>query len=199
MRSTPVAIGTPSDAVVAELRLVGGREVSWFRIAGGKRHGAIRASGGATATRAVRLAIARGVPVVGVLDTGGADIHEGVAALHAWGTLARALADASGVVPTVLAVVGACVSGPALLLGVADAVVMTEGSFAYVTGPDAVEEFTGVATTRADLGGASVHDTLSGVATLVVVDDDRHRGRDRRTARLPPVRQPLRRSAHAAR
>ncbi len=106
-----------------------------------------------------------------MLDTGGADIHEGVAALHAWGTLARALTQASGVVPTILAVTGACVSGPALLLGLADAVVMTEASFAYVTGPDAVAEVTGVTITRRDLGGAAVHGTVSGLATLVVPDE----------------------------
>ena len=172
----PTATQTPlarhaDDAVQAELRLVDGREVSWFRIAGGKRHGAIGLAGAQTAVRAVRMAISLGVPVVGVLDTGGADIHEGVTALHGWGLLAHAFADASGVVPTIVAVTGACVSGPALVLGLVDAVVMTEPSFAYVTGPDAVAEVTGVATTRHDLGGATVHGTVSGVATLVVADE----------------------------
>jgi acetyl-CoA carboxylase carboxyltransferase component len=151
--------------------MVDGRPVSWVRIAGGKRHGAIGFGGAQTAVQAVRTGIAQGIPVVAVLDTGGADIHEGVAALHAWGMLARAFADASGVVPTILAVTGSCVSGPALLLGLVDAVVMTESSFAYVTGPDAVAEVTGVVTTRAELGGAGVHDTLSGVASIVVTDD----------------------------
>ncbi len=170
MTATSIARHT-DDAVSAELRLVDDREVSWFHISGGKRHGAIGPAGAQAAVQAVRAGISRGVPVVGVLDTGGADIHEGVAALHAWGTLARAFADASGVVPTILGVTGACVSGPALLLGLVDAVVMTERSFAYVTGPDAVAQVTGIATTRQELGGAGVHDTLSGVATVVVAEE----------------------------
>ena len=64
---------------------------------------------------------------------------EGVSSLHAWGLVAKALTDASGVVPTMLVVVGPCVSGPALLLGLADIVVMTEDAFAYVSGPDTVD------------------------------------------------------------
>ncbi len=66
---------------------------------------------------------------------------------------------------------GACVSGPALALGLFDHVVMTEDAFAYVTGPDSVEEFTGVRVSRAELGGASVHASRTGVASLIAPDD----------------------------
>ena len=67
-------------------------------------------------------------PLVGEIDTSGAELGEGVAALHAWGRLARELVSISGVVPTLLAVTGACVSGPALALGCFDQVVMTDDS-----------------------------------------------------------------------
>jgi acetyl-CoA carboxylase carboxyltransferase component len=63
------------------------------------------------------------------------------------------------------------VSGPALALGLFDIVVMTEPAFAYVTGPDAVSEFTGVRVTREELGSSGVHARRSGVATLVLDDD----------------------------
>jgi acetyl-CoA carboxylase carboxyltransferase component len=86
--------------------------------------------------------------------------------------VAKALSDASGVVPVVLVLVGPAVSGPALLLGIADAVIMTADSFAYVTGPDVVVQFTGVPIHRDALGGARVHDRHSGVAALVVDDED---------------------------
>jgi acetyl-CoA carboxylase carboxyltransferase component len=86
--------------------------------------------------------------------------------------VARALSEASGVVPVVLLLVGPAVSGPALLLGIADAVIMTADSFAYVTGPDVVVQFTGVPIGRDALGGAHVHERHSGVAALVV--DDEH-------------------------
>jgi acetyl-CoA carboxylase carboxyltransferase component len=102
----------------------------------------------------------------------GADVNEGVAALHAWGRVAKALSDASGVVPTILLLVGPAVSGPALLLGIADHVIMTADAFAYVTGPDVVVEFTGVPIDRDRLGGASVHDRQSGVAAMLVQDED---------------------------
>ena len=168
----PVA-ARADDAARVELRYLDGREVTWCTLTGGKRHGAINTRGGAAIERGVRLAIERGVPVVIALDTGGADIHEGVPALHAWGRVAAALSRASGVVPTFIAVTGAALSGPALLLGLADAVVMTASAFAYVSGTDAVESFTGVPVDRPTLGGAWVHESTSGVATLVVDDEER--------------------------
>ena len=106
--------------------------------------------------------------MVGVLSTSGADVHGGGVSLHAWGRLAAALVAASGTVPILLAVTGPCVSGPALLLGLADHVVMTEDAFAYVTGPASVVGTTGVATSHRLLGGASVHATTTGVASWVV-------------------------------
>ncbi|HEY7105153.1 MAG TPA: carboxyl transferase domain-containing protein [Acidimicrobiia bacterium] len=168
---TPV-FGHRSEAVDASLRDLDGRLVSWFSLDGGKHRGAIGTPEGETIERAIRHAIHLGIPLVGRVASSGADVNEGVAALHAWGRVARALSDASGVVPTVLVLVGPAVSGPALLLGIADAVIMTADAFAYVTGPDVVVEFTGVAIDRDGLGGADVHDRLSGVATLVVHDED---------------------------
>jgi acetyl-CoA carboxylase carboxyltransferase component len=107
---------------------------------------------------------------VGELDTSGAELREHVASLHAWGRLAREVARISGTVPTLLAVTGACVSGPALALGLFDVIVMTENAFAYVSGPEMVTEFTGVHVTRDELGSAGIHARRSGVATLVVAD-----------------------------
>jgi acetyl-CoA carboxylase carboxyltransferase component len=158
-------------AASAEVRHVDGRRVVWFRIAGGPHHGAIGTRGGAMIERAVQLAGELGLPLVGEFDTSGAELREHVAALHAWGRLARQVVEVSGVVPTVLAVTGACVSGPALALGLFDVVVMTSDAFAYVTGPEAVSEFTGVHVGRDELGSAGMHARRSGVATIVVADD----------------------------
>jgi acetyl-CoA carboxylase carboxyltransferase component len=168
--STPIRAGADGTAS-AEVRVVDGRRVVWFRIAGGKHHGAIGAAGGATVERAVQLAGELQIPLVGELDTSGAELGEGVSALHAWGRLARELVAVSGSVPTLLAVTGACVSGPALALGCFDQVVMTEDAFAFVTGPDSVTEFTGEAVSRAELGSSAVHDRRTGVAALVVRDE----------------------------
>jgi acetyl-CoA carboxylase carboxyltransferase component len=166
----PIRAGADGSAS-AELRMIDGRRVVWFRIAGGKHHGAIGQAGGATVERAVQLAGQLHVPLVGELDTSGAELGEGVAALHAWGRLAHELVGVSGVVPTLLAVTGACVSGPALALGCFDQVVMTDDAFAFVTGPDSVGEFTGEAVSRFELGGSGIHDRRTGVAALVVRDE----------------------------
>jgi acetyl-CoA carboxylase carboxyltransferase component len=167
----PVAAAR-EGAARAELRELDGRLVGWFRLEGGKRRGAIGTTEGETIERLVHSACDAGVPVVGMLSTSGADLTESVASLHAWGRVARALSDASGVVPVVLCVVGPCVSGPSLLLGLADAVVMTVDAFAYVSGPSTVAAMTGQALDHAELGGSDCHRVRSGVATLVVEDED---------------------------
>ncbi len=161
--------GLADSTASASVRIVDGRPVVWFVIAGGKHHGALGVAGATTVERAVRLADSLQVPLVGELDTSGAELREGVAALHAWGRLARALVSLSGRVPTIAAVTGACVSGPALALGVFDHVVMTDDAFAYVTGPESVREFTGEIVTREQLGGARyAHVRRTGVASFVV-------------------------------
>jgi acetyl-CoA carboxylase carboxyltransferase component len=167
----PVA-GGASAAATATLRRLEGRDVAFFRLDGGKHRGAIGPTEGVVLERLVTLATELGLPIVGVLATSGADIHEGVASLHAWGRLARQVSRASGVVPIIFAVVGPCTSGPALMLGLADHVVMTADAFAYVSGPEAVAEFTGIAVDRARLGGAPIHDSRTGVASLVAADED---------------------------
>jgi acetyl-CoA carboxylase carboxyltransferase component len=170
--AAPVALGRRrSDTVTASIVEVDGRPVVEFRLQGGPHVGAIGPAEGETLARAVRLAMDTGTPVVGVIASSGADVVEGVASLHAWGLIARALADASGVVPTVLTVVGPCVSGPALLLGLVDVVVMTRDAFAYVSGPDTVRAFTGISVDHRALGGAPLHVTRSGV-TAFVADDE---------------------------
>jgi acetyl-CoA carboxylase carboxyltransferase component len=168
-----VAIGAGVDAAAtAGLREIDGRPVAWFKVAGGKHHGALGAAGAGAVTRAVRAGLDARIPIVGVLDTSGAELRDNVAALDGWGRIARTLAQASGVVPTILTVIGPCVSGPALLLGLVDAVVMTDNAFAYVSGPDSVAEFTGIAVDRQSLGSAAMHGTRSGVASLVVSTEE---------------------------
>ena len=165
-----VAAGREGAAEAAVVDL-GGRPVAWFRLAGGEHRGALGPVEGAVVERLVRQGLDLGIPIVGVLATSGADVREGVASLHAWGRVASALAGASGVVPTVLVVAGPCLSGPALLLGLVDLVVMTEDAFAYVSGPAAVASFTGIDVGRDRLGGASLHLRRTGVAAFIASDE----------------------------
>lgn len=168
--AAPVA-AKRGGAATAALTQIDGRRVAWFRLEGGRHRGAIGPTEGQVIERAVRLALEAGVPVVGEIATSGADVGQGLASLVAWGRVAKALSDASGTVPVILTVVGPCVGGPALLLGLADHVVMTAEAYAYVNGPRAAASFTGVDTTHTDLGGADVHAGRSGVASMVVLDE----------------------------
>ena len=121
-------------------------------------------------TNAATVARVEGIPLVVVLASTGAGIAEGVASLEGWGRVAKALADCSGVVPTILVVDGPAVAGPALLLGIADLVVMTAGSYAFVNGPVMVSEFTGVQISTDELGGAAQLARNTGVPSVVVAD-----------------------------
>jgi len=161
-----------TSAVTAEITELDGRRVALFRLAGGEHRGAIGPAEGDTIERLVLAATDLGVPVVGVVASSGADISHGVASLHAWGRVARGLVAASGVVPIVLVVTGPCLGGPALLLGLADIVVMTTGSVSYVSGPAAVRRFTGLNVDHEGLGGAGMHATRTGVAWSTAPDEE---------------------------
>jgi acetyl-CoA carboxylase carboxyltransferase component len=143
--------------------------VAWFRGSPSTLHDADTA----VITRTIALGVEAGVPVVGVLGQVGLGAQSGMAALHGWGAAARALAGASGLVPTVLVVDGPCLGGPALLLGLADIVVMTARAQAFVNAPATSARITGSDVLDADLiGGSWVHGTRTGLADVVATDLD---------------------------
>lgn len=157
-------------SVRAGVRSINGHQVVSFTIAGDLR--SMSQVDGMTIGAACELARAKGHPVVGFVQSTGADVREGITAAHGWGSAARAMIKCSGIVPTVLVVTGPVVSGPALMLGIADVAIMVEDSYAFVSGPAMVEQFTGLPIDHDDLGGPSVHATKNGVVTAVVADQD---------------------------
>lgn len=112
-----------------------------------------------------RIALEEQLPLVLVVNSAGADIREGISPLDGWGRAARILTRCSGRVPTFAIVDGPAVSGPALLLGLVDHVVMTERGYAFVNGPVMVEQFTGVSITKDELGSADTMDRVAGLST----------------------------------
>ncbi|MGH9179222.1 MAG: acyl-CoA carboxylase subunit beta [Acidimicrobiales bacterium] len=162
-RAVPIA-ARRSSAATAQVVELDGRPVGLFRLEGGEHRGAIGPAEGDTVARLVGTAAELGVPVVGVVATSGADVAYGVDSLHAWGRVARAMVRASGVVPLALVVEGPCLAGPALLLGLADVVVVTPEAYAYVSGPAVVRRFTGQEVSHDALGGAAIHTSRTGVA-----------------------------------
>ncbi|HUP71246.1 MAG TPA: carboxyl transferase domain-containing protein [Acidimicrobiales bacterium] len=161
-----------ASAATAEITELDGRTIARFHLEGGEHRGAIGPAEGDTLERLILAATELGVPVLGTVASSGADISHGVASLHAWGRVARALVAASGVVPVALVVKGPCLAGPALMLGLADIVVMTTSAFSYVSGPNAVRRFTGADVDHETLGSASVHSTRTGVAWATAPDEE---------------------------
>jgi acetyl-CoA carboxylase carboxyltransferase component len=170
MTSVALSAGVPGTVSVA-VEDLGGRRVVLARIDPAHRRGALDAGGGATLATAAEMALDSRIPLVGVVASSGADVGGGVAALHGWGGAALAFSRCSGVVPILLAVTGPTLSGPALLLSMADVVVMTRAASAYVVGPRAVSSFTGEDVTPDALGGVGVHAHQTGVAATVVDDE----------------------------
>jgi acetyl-CoA carboxylase carboxyltransferase component len=161
-----------AGVAAAAVDTVGGHPAVVASVAGGERGGALTGADGDTLVAAAEAALDARVPLVLLLASSGADADAGMDGLRAWGRAAAAVARCSGVVPVVAAAVGPVVSGSALLLGLADQVVMTAGAYAFVTGPSTVEAVTGERLDADGLGGAHVHGRRTGVASLVAGDAD---------------------------
>ncbi len=159
-------------AAAAEVRWLESisRRAVWVDVDETVRRGALSAEASGVIAHAADTANEKGLPLVMAIGSSGADIVEGVAALHGWGQAAKAIAKCSGYVPIITVVTGPAVSGPALLIGLSDIVIMTSEAYAFVSGPTMVAEFTGIQITNDELGGAEIHAKQSGVAHLVVAD-----------------------------
>ena len=159
-----------SDDATVAVREIDGREVVWIELGLTTDLARLTSVMSEQVVVGAECALTQHLPIVIEMSTVGVDINEGLPSLHAWGRAAAALVACSGVVPIVAIVEGPAISGPALLLGVADITVMTEDAYAFVTGPTMVESYTGVAIDVDELGGAANHARYTGVATRVVAD-----------------------------
>jgi len=118
------------------------------------------------------MALATGVPMIGLNDSGGARIQEGVTSLHGFGTIFRRNVKASGVIPQISVIMGPSAGGSVYSPALTDFVFMVrETSYMFITGPDVVRTVTGEDVTQEQLGGALTHATKSGVATFVAAND----------------------------
>jgi acetyl-CoA carboxylase carboxyltransferase component len=162
----PVFRRLVTGTVQAGVEELGGRPAMVVRSVSSLRRGALSIEDGETIRVAAASALTFRIPLVAVLASSGANVADGVASLHGWGRAARAMAACSGTVPVVVVVTGPAISGPALLLGIADLVVMTSDAFAFVSGPAMVEDFTGVRIGIHQLGGTSMHARSSGLCAI---------------------------------
>jgi propionyl-CoA carboxylase beta chain len=119
------------------------------------------------------LAAKYGCPVIGINDSGGARIQEGVVSLAGYAEIFWRNVQASGVIPQISLVMGPCAGGAVYSPAMTDFVLMVEGtSYMFITGPDVVKTVTGEEVTFEELGGAATHASKSGVAHLTAPDEE---------------------------
>ena len=119
------------------------------------------------------LAVKYGCPVIGINDSGGARIQEGVVSLAGYAEIFWRNVQASGVIPQISLVMGPCAGGAVYSPAITDFIFMVEGSsYMFITGPDVVKTVTGEEVTFEELGGAATHATKSGVAQFTARDEE---------------------------
>ena len=161
----------PGDGVVTGFGKVSGRRVAVFAHDFTVLGGSFSEVQSRKICRIQDLALEAGIPLIGLNDSGGARIQEGVRSLAAYGEVFVRNVMASGVIPQISLILGPCAGGAVYSPALTDFVIMAEGAAMFLTGPDVVRSVTGEQISAEDLGGASVHMTRSGVAHLSAAGD----------------------------
>jgi propionyl-CoA carboxylase beta chain len=163
----------PGDGVVAGHGLVDGRQVFAFAQDFTVFGGSLSETNAAKIVKIMDLAMKLGSPIVGLNDSGGARIQEGVLSLGGYADIFLRNTLASGVVPQISAIMGPCAGGAVYSPAITDFTIMVKNtSYMFVTGPDVIKTVTHEDVSKEDLGGAMTHNEMSGVAHFAV-DDDR--------------------------
>ena len=162
----------PGDGVVAGSGLVDGRVVYAFAQDFTVFGGSLSETNAAKIVKVMDLAVQNGAPIVGLNDSGGARIQEGVASLAGYADIFLRNTLASGVVPQISAIMGPCAGGAVYSPAITDFTIMVEDtSYMFVTGPDVIKTVTHEEVTKNELGGAMTHNAKSGVAHFSVPED----------------------------
>lgn len=160
------------DGVITGSAMVGGRPIYLFSQDFTVFGGSLSETNAAKVCKIMDLSMKMGVPVIGLNDSGGARIQEGVVSLGGYADIFLRNTLASGVVPQISALMGPCAGGAVYSPVITDFIVMVEGtSFMHITGPDVVKTVTHEDCTSEQLGGAEVHSKKSGVAHFTTPDD----------------------------
>ena len=165
---------------------VNGRPIACYAEDGSYLGGSLGERHADTIVRVLQTAARARIPVVGFVESGGARMQEGTAALAGYGRIFRETVALTGVVPQISVVSGASAGGGAYSPALTDLIIMTEDAAMFLTGPGVVREALGEEIDAEGLGGPRVHEH-NGVCHLVE-HDELHRGRaGARAAGLPPV------------
>jgi propionyl-CoA carboxylase beta chain len=158
---------TPGDGVVTGYGKVDGRTVYVYAQDFTVQGGALGEMQSHKICRVMDLAVHSGAPIIGLIDSGGARIQEGVHSLGGYAEIFRRNAQYSGIVPQISLVLGPCAGGAAYSPALTDMIIMVEKqSYMFLTGPEVIKSVTGEVIDFESLGGAEVHLSTSGLATL---------------------------------
>ncbi len=162
----------PGDGVVTGYGMVDGRKVFVFAQDFTVFGGSLGAAFAQKICKVMDLAMKVGAPVIGLNDSGGARIQEGVESLAGYADIFLRNTLASGVVPQISAILGPCAGGAVYSPAITDFILMVENtSYMFITGPDVIKTVTHEEITKEELGGAHTHTGRSGVAHLSSPDD----------------------------
>ena len=162
----------PGDGVVAGHGKVDGRQVYAFAQDFTVFGGSLSETNAAKICKVMDLAVRMGAPIVGLNDSGGARIQEGVMSLGGYADIFLRNTLASGVVPQISAIMGPCAGGAVYSPAITDFNIMVKGtSYMFVTGPDVIKTVTHEDVTKEELGGAMTHNQKSGVAHFAAEND----------------------------
>ena len=166
-------ISIPADGVVTGYGKVNGRTVCVFSQDFTARGGTLGEMHARKICRVMDMAMAMKVPIVGLIDSGGARIQEGINALDGYGNIFFRNSGASGVIPQISAIMGPAAGGAVYSPAMTDFVFMVKGtSYMYITGPGVVRAATSEEITDDELGGAMTHNIKSGVAQFAYDNDE---------------------------
>ncbi len=166
-------VDIPSDGVITGHGLVDGRPVFAFAQDFTSRAGSLGEMHSAKICKVMDLALKAGVPFVGMNDSGGARIQEGVDALRGYGDIFYRNSLASGVIPQISAIMGPTAGGAVYSPAMTDYVFMVKNSsYMFITGPEVIKAVTGEEITFENLGGAMAHNEKSGVAQFACESDN---------------------------
>ncbi|HLS41223.1 MAG TPA: carboxyl transferase domain-containing protein, partial [Ornithinicoccus sp.] len=160
------------DGVVTGYGTIDGRPVAVFAQDFTVFGGSLGEVFGEKIVKVMDLAMKIGCPVIGINDSGGARIQEGVVALGLYAEIFRRNVEASGVIPQISLVMGPCAGGAVYSPAITDFIVMVDQtSHMFITGPDVIKTVTGEDVTFEELGGARTHNSRSGVAHYMAHDE----------------------------
>ncbi|NDD63856.1 MAG: acyl-CoA carboxylase subunit beta [Acidobacteria bacterium] len=163
----------PGDGVIAGHGLIDGRPVFVFAQDFTVFGGSLSETNAQKICKVMDLALKVGAPVIGLNDSGGARIQEGVVSLAGYADIFLRNSLASGVVPQISAIMGPCAGGAVYSPALTDFILMVrQTSYMFITGPDVIRTVTHQEVTKEELGGALTHNQTSGVAHLAAASDE---------------------------